>query len=457
MGGEELAKSKDAEVRELATKYGVERYLGTERLAIVPALVKTWADDSDDEDPLTRSTRWLETKSEIEDIMAVTALDNNSKETMYLLGSTATGQVSFDEVRAAYSDGYNTLMKQYSNTIGTMSREEMTNLERMRDRFFVTMPMFGSIQEKAVVANQAKLALQEIEHYLISKNSSVQVASAKAALGERETTRSLILSQAEAGFRDGSLTPSDYQQVQDLIGRSKSLFQGQMKALNQYGNQPQALFSEMDRVLTRANDVLGKQEERYALAGSFVTTPQMQQLRATRARMGITGDGIRAVAPSNMIYEATPQVQGQSVPNGPGVYPAWVGLANQMMPPPEPTIAFNKNANHAKFINPADVHRRDPLESRFSAYHKGKLHTAPPRKKPLPGMAGVSPAVAAKNSGGLGATADKVLSRPVQAVLIVSGLVMLPGIIKAFGAVRSTSPEKPQSTIEDILKRTSPV
>lgn len=125
-----------------------------------------------------------------------------------------------------------------------------------------------------------------------------------------------------------------------------------------------------------------------------------------------------------------------------------------MMPPPEPTIAFNKNANHAKFINPADVHRRDPLESRFSAYHKGKLHTAPPRKKPLPGMAGVSPAVAAKNSGGLGATMDKVISTPVQIALGVTALVVLPGVIKAW---RSTSPKKEQSTLEDILKRTSPV
>ena len=41
MGGEQLAKGKDSEGREMATKYGVERYLGTERLAVIPALVKT--------------------------------------------------------------------------------------------------------------------------------------------------------------------------------------------------------------------------------------------------------------------------------------------------------------------------------------------------------------------------------------------------------------------------------
>ena len=127
MGGEQLAKGKDSEVREMATKYGVERYLGTERLAVIPALVKTWADDVKDEDPLTRSTRWLETKSEIEDILAVTALNNNSRETMYLLGSTATGQVSFEEVRAAYTDGYNTLMRQYANTITNLDQKTITD------------------------------------------------------------------------------------------------------------------------------------------------------------------------------------------------------------------------------------------------------------------------------------------------------------------------------------------
>ena len=186
MGGEELAKSKDAEVRQLAQKYGLERYLGTEKLAVVTALVKTWADGADDDDPLTRSTQWLETKSEIEDIMAVTALDNNSKETMYLLGSTATGQVSFEEVRTAYTDGYNTLMQQYANTLSRLNTREMTDLERMRDRFFVAMPMFGTIDEKNMVAVEAKNSLQQIEAYLVGKQSNMQVFDAKAALGREK-------------------------------------------------------------------------------------------------------------------------------------------------------------------------------------------------------------------------------------------------------------------------------
>ena len=217
MAGRELAEAKNAEVREIASKYGVERYLNTEKLAIVDALVKTWADGAEDDDPLSRSTKWLETKSEIEDIIALTALENNSKETMYLLGTTATGQISFEEVRAAYADGYNTLMRQYSNTIGTLNQKQLTDIERMRDRFAVTMPMFGSLEEKHILAQQAKEALNQLEAHLANLNSKNIVASARVLLGEKETTRTLILSTAEAGFRDGSLTQTDYQQIQNLL------------------------------------------------------------------------------------------------------------------------------------------------------------------------------------------------------------------------------------------------
>ena len=315
--------------------------------------------------------------------------------------------------------------------------------------------MFGTIDEKNMVAVEAKHSLQQIEGYLIEKQSKIQVFDAKAALGERETTRSLILSQAEAGFRDGSLTPTDYQQVQDLVGRSRSLFQGQVKALNQYGNSPEALFSEMDRVLSRANDVLGRQESRYALAGSFVTTPQMQALRATRARVGSTGDGLRAVAPSNLIYQTKPKIEGQSVPNSYGSYPPWTGLANQFGPPPEATVVFNKTANHMKFINPADVYRNEPMESRFSAYHKSRpVVTKPPKFHP--GMAGVSPAVAAKNGTmgtTLGAAADSVISRPVQVAIVFAAAMGIPAVIRAMKSGKKTS--KP--SLSDILDRGSPM
>ena len=212
------------------------------------------------------------------------------------------------------------------------------------------MPMFGTIDEKNMVAVEAKHSLQQIEGYLVEKQSKIQVLTQRQRWEKEKQHEASSFHKQRLVSRDGSLTPTDYQQVQDLVGRSRSLFQGQVKALNQYGNSPEALFSEMDRVLSRANDVLGRQESRYALAGSFVTTPQMQALRATRARVGSTGDGLRAVAPSNLIYQTKPKIEGQSVPNSYGSYPPWTGLANQFGPPPEATVVFNKNANHMKFI-----------------------------------------------------------------------------------------------------------
>ena len=462
MAGRELAEAKNAEVREIASKYGVERYLNTEKLAIVDALVKTWADGAEDDDPLSRSTKWLETKSEIEDIIALTALENNSKETMYLLGTTATGQISFEEVRAAYADGYNTLMRQYSNTIGTLNQKQLTDIERMRDRFAVTMPMFGSLEEKHILAQQAKEALNQLEAHLANLNSKNIVASARVLLGEKETTRTLILSTAEAGFRDGSLTQTDYQQIQNLIGRQKSLFQGQMKALNQYGNNTDALFAEMDRALQRANDVLAKQESRYALMGSFVTTPELQQVRQVRARLGTTGDGIRAVRPSNKILQATPQIVGESVTNGNGTYPAWVGLPNQLQPPSEPTVIANPKAAHIKFMNPADVYRNEPMQSRFSAYHEQKNKPLKDPQSVPPQLRGVSPAVAAKNGTGLGSTAvEKAMPAWAFTAIAVGGLFAAPGIIKAFrstrtkgsgGSVGGKAPTKDEQLLGEIKK-----
>ena len=454
MGGRALAEGKENEVRELARKYGVERYLKTEKLAIIDALVMTWADGVEEDDPLSRSTKWLETKSEIEDIMAHTALENNSRETMYLLGATATGQISFEEVRAAYSDGYNTLMRQYSNTIGNMGPQITTEIERMRDRFFVTMPMFGTIEEKRAVEQQARESLANLESYLQSLHKDNLVSNTKMQLGERETTRSMLLTQAEAGFRSGALTPTDYQQIQNLIGRSQSLFQGQIKSIGQYGNNPSALLSEIDRVLSRANDVLGKQEQRYALAGVSDLSPEMKSLRQARARLGYTGDGLRAVSREQKILQTIPKVVGESVANGIGTNPPWVGIPHNLRQMPEPTVVVNPEAKHIKFMNPADVYRNDPLESRFSTYHKQKLQMPKPRNRSFGAQTpyGESPAITAKNNGLRGtAAADKLFHPAVQFGIVAVGLLATPGIIRAIrsGSSKKTTP----SPADELLQQ----
>ena len=187
MSGRALAEGKNPEVKEIAVKYGVERYLNTEKLAIVDVLVQTWAEDVNEADSLTRSTKWLETKSEIEDIMANIALENNSRESMYLLGQVATGKVSFEEVKNAYINGWNTLMRQYANAVGSMSQEELVDLERYRERFLSSIPMSGSIDEKRMATSSATQSLQQIELMLQKTAEKEFTNSIRIMLGETRT------------------------------------------------------------------------------------------------------------------------------------------------------------------------------------------------------------------------------------------------------------------------------
>ena len=126
---------KKKEVQDLARKYGVEDYIGTQRLEMADAYIQMWAKDSKSLDSLAANSLWLDTKGEIEDMMASLSLEQNSKSSLYLLGASATGQVNFDEVRQAYVDGWNTLMQQYGSVISSMNQVAMTDLERKRDRF----------------------------------------------------------------------------------------------------------------------------------------------------------------------------------------------------------------------------------------------------------------------------------------------------------------------------------
>ena len=450
MAEHSLVASKENEFRAMAAKYGLDRYLGTEKLAFAEALVKTWAEDIAKDDPLTASTKWLDTKSEIEDIMASVALESNSREQMYLLGAVATGQVSFDEVRAAYADGFNTLMKQYAHVFAHLSTIETTNIERNRDRFLSTMPLYGTIQEKQNFTAAATQSLRQLEQTLLSLHASQINEQARIVLGEKETTRSMLLSQAEAGLKGGTLSPSSYQQVQNLIGRKNSLFDGQVASLSAYGNDAPALYKEMDRVLSKAGVVLStEQEAAFSLAGSYMTTPEMNGLRQALGRTGMTGDGIHAVSRENRILQTVPEVVGMSVPNGNGVNPAWVGIPNSLMQPSSPTIVANPNANHMKFMNPTDVHRADSLQSRFSAYHNQKSRSNEGAKIPITTMR-ASPAALAKDNGQysgpprlsgsrLGEAAANSLVNPwVQGVAVLGGAWVVKNYLTARESTRRT-------------------
>tara|TARA_B100000282_G_scaffold171921_1_gene124560 strand:- start:2832 stop:4232 length:1401 start_codon:yes stop_codon:yes gene_type:complete len=452
MDGNGVVAAKKNEVLDIAKKYGVERYIGTDRLAITDVLVATWAEDVAKEDPLTSHSKWVETKSEIEDIIANTALENNSRQSLYLLGAAQTGQVSLNEVKTAYVEGWNTLMAQYSGAIAMMSQSELIDLERHRDRYLATIPDYGAITEKSFHAKAAASSLAESEQILKGYLTNSMVSNARNDLAERETTRSLLLTEAESGMQDGSLTPGQYQQLVSLIGRKDSLYEGQVGTLNRFSNNPGKLMEQIDRTLVKASSIIKNRESRYALMGThgFVTDPRVQQMNQRLGRThiakptitnGMTGDGIRFVKPEDKIMATMPNMVGQDIAQYSN--PPQVMRMNQA--PPEATIVSKNNAMHSKFMNPANVNR-DHLSSRFSAYHMqrqrlpstDKAQTIKRYRRSSPAqeakLAGVYPA--SRRGLGGGALDTLTTSRPVQMVAL--GILGWMGVT----AIKSFAPSK---------------
>ena len=380
-------QEKRGEVRNLAKKYGVTEYMGTDKLAVVEAMTAMWAEDSKSLDPLAANSSWLDIRGEIEDVMSSLSLEKNSKEQLYLLGSSTTGQVNFEEIKVAYIDGWNTLMEQYANTISGLSQLEMLNLERERDRYLAALPPFGTMEEKSAHSIEAGIHLKNVEAMLKGMTSNSKINFGRKELAKRETTRSMILSQSDAGKKSGTMPIHIHNQIENLIGRNNSLFNGQINSLELFKNSPKEIFDEMDRVLRKASTLLSTQEDKFALAGISTTfDPTYKNFSKTLGRTGRTGDGIRVVTVENRIMQTVPKHRGQGVPvhaNPPFVFPNQDNLE-------EPTVIPSDNNNMAKYINPADVYRNDSMSTKFEQFR---------RNKALFGKANPSPMVNHKTAG----------------------------------------------------------
>lgn len=417
MADTSLVTNKKSEVRQLAKKYGVESYLGTQRLEMADAYIQMWAKDAESMDSLEASSSWIDAKSEIEDMMASLSLEQNSKSSLYLLGASATGQINFDEVRLAYIEGWNTLMEQYGGAIAPMNQVNMGNLERVRDRFLHQLPAFGTPNEKVQYSKLASNELRAVEGQLQQEFSNTRVNQGKMELAKRETTRTMILSEAESGFKSGRMPPQMYQEITTLIGRKNSLFEGQIKSMSLFKNEPNALFAEMDRVLQKASLMLSTQENAFSLAGtSKPNDPSYKRFRNAVATTGPIGDGLRVVKAQNMIYNTIPKHVGLDVTNysnPPQIFPT-----NQV--PPEATV-FPTNMfrnSGAKFSDPASIFRNESNLSRFEQYRQDKAVFGTQAKNPSfthknAGLQGTSPL---GNTGGFLAAVSG--SKMVQIVLI---------------------------------------
>ena len=97
MANEAVIEQKMAEVSNIAVKLGVDRYLGTDRMNQVEAIVAEWAVQTEDSDILASESLWLDAKREIENILTDMSLTHNSKENLFLLGATQSGQIPLSE------------------------------------------------------------------------------------------------------------------------------------------------------------------------------------------------------------------------------------------------------------------------------------------------------------------------------------------------------------------------
>lgn len=444
MADSSLLNEKKGEIRNLAKKYGVTEYMGTDKLAVVDAMTTMWAEDSKKLDPLTANSSWLDIRSEIEDVMSSLSLEKNSKEQLYLLGSSATGQVNFEEIKVAYIKGWNTLMEQYVDTISGLSQLEMMNLERERDRYLASLPPFGTQEEKTAHSVEAGIHLKNVEAMLKGLTSNSQITFGRKELAKRETTRSMILSQSDAGMKSGSMPVHIHNQIQNLVGRKNSLFNGQVNSLELFKNSPGEIFNEMDRVLRKASTLLSTQEDKFALAGISTTfDPTYKNFSKTLGRTGSTGDGIRVVTVDNRIMQTVPQPRGQGVPihaNPAFVFPNYNHLE-------EPTVIPSNNNNMAKFINPADVYRNDSMSTKFEQFRQSKMF----------GKAQKSPMVAHKTEGldynplkgSKGVISGFSNSRIVQLGLIAGATYTAVQGLRYYFGTKGNVPAEPKKYVDD--------
>ncbi len=391
-----LIGQKEAEVENLARRYGVERYIGTERMDDVQNIIDAWAVGTENSNALTRESSWLDAKSKIESVLTDISLTNNAKERLYLLGQTyntgVNGNVSFDEVKNAFFDAWNTLMNQYQGMIENLPAHEIANLDRMKDKALASIPDYGSIEEKNKAGVHMADCLKEIENKMVELGQMMVQANAKAEVANRETTRGIILSQAQADFSSGILSRAQIDQINALIGwnqKPSSQLEGQMRTLNQFSANLNQLLGEMDRTLAAAKRVLDQTRDTNGLAGSglgFVKTDRQEALGRINAMGSTGGDGIRTMTAKSVHKRYFPTVIGRGVPysgnmvtrkpdtfpeafakEGPSGSP-WVG--NQFQTTNEPTVV--PHDMHLRVTDPAMSHRIYSTHGNISSRQAGR-------------------------------------------------------------------------------------
>lgn len=360
----DLLDQKQREVSQMARRMGVDRYAGTERFADITRIMDSWSDQASLLDNLSAESSWLDAKGEIENIMTDMSLNNNSRNELYLLGQTqmgAQGEVSFEEIKNAFSEGWNTLMSQYSMIIANLSQYELGTINRMRDKALSELPLFGTMEEKNAASKMMAALLREIEEKIRNHHQTAEKRVAQREIGDRETIRTIMLSQAESDLTNGHLTQAEYDEVMTLIGRGRSLFEAQLDAMGKYGGDIKSLFKQMDKSIQAAQMVLQQDREATGLSGSgmFVSTNRQKTLGAiNNLTNNEKGDGFRTADWRHQARAPLAKVVGRGVPHHPNHTP-WVGqLSNQMGPVQRDALPMQFNSSFLPSQpDPAALHR----------------------------------------------------------------------------------------------------
>jgi len=323
------------EVANLATSYGIERLIGTQEFNSINERVGTFETKSKKMSDLEKSSLWIDTKRAVEAEMRTMSLDSNSSGELWLLGN-ANSAVSFADVKTAFLEAWEQVLTLHSKTLSSMSEMDLKEMDMWRNGKLASIPEYGSLQDKSALLDSMKADIQQLSSELAEESNADEKAAKIEGVGQRETTRRIMLAQAEEDVKSSIISESEYQKIIKLIGLQGSLFQQQLAALSTYGDNYQSLFAQLDQTLAAARDEIKKTEGRESLAGGyFGATPRSEnidQIKRATSHLGTSvGDGIRSSFPNpDHIGIGVPSARGDGTYFPGGIFQPWIGTPEHL-------------------------------------------------------------------------------------------------------------------------------
>jgi len=301
MASNTVIEKRMSEVSNIAARLGVDRYIGTDRMTTVEAIVAEWAIQSEGADLMGQESLWLDAKLEIETILSNMSLTHNSQHDLYLLGATQSGAMPLNEVNESLIDGWNKLLKIHATAIKGMSEHDLRTIDRARDSALSKIPVFGTVEEKQIAISSARGALMELEQTLVASSKKTEQTQMKGEIANRMTTKGMILAEAKSAKKQSLIPYGDYQEIESLLGNN-GVFSEQVNSIGTFAHDPNVILEQMDRVLDRALSILNREAGATSLAGGMFVESERQQRISLLGSTTNNGDGFRVSGNENAIY-----------------------------------------------------------------------------------------------------------------------------------------------------------